>query len=132
MGAPPTLTMSRGRRIDLSGPHYYQDLLTGIAMEILNELSELEKLDLKEIGEDAMDQVVSITQIRLLNELYYGLGATAGSGDGIGRETGHPRPAGYLEPLHRQHQPAGGPEIPGGAGRGASAVISGQGPVKKD
>ena len=74
MGAPPSITLSRGRRIDLSGPHYYQDLLTGIAMEILNELSELEKLDLNDLGEDAMDQVVSITQIRLLNELYYGLG----------------------------------------------------------
>ena len=46
MGAPPSITMSRGRRIDLSGPHYYQDLLTGIAMEILNELSELDKLAL--------------------------------------------------------------------------------------
>ena len=80
MGASPTLTMSRGRRIDLSGPHYYQDLLTGIAMEILNELSELEKLDLNDLGEDAMDQVVSITQIRLLNELYYGLGQLRAQG----------------------------------------------------
>ncbi len=80
MGAPPTITMSRGRRIDLSGSQYYQDLLTGIAMEILNELSELEKLDLKEIGEDAMEQVVSITQIRLLNELYYGLGQLRAQG----------------------------------------------------
>jgi hypothetical protein len=74
MGAPPAITLSRGRRIDLSGPQYYQDLLTGIAMEILNELSELEKLDLASLGEDAFDQVVSITQIRLLNELYYSLG----------------------------------------------------------
>jgi hypothetical protein len=80
MGAPPSITMSRGRRIDLSGPHYYQDLLTGIALEILNELSELEKLDLKAIGEDAMEQVVSITQIRLLNELYYGLGQLRAAG----------------------------------------------------
>ena len=71
---PPTIIMSRGRTIDLSGPQYYQDLLTGIAMEILNELAELEKLDLAALGEDAFDQVVSITQIRLLNELYYGLG----------------------------------------------------------
>ena len=74
MGAPLTITMSRGRTIDLSGPQYYQDLLTGIAMEILNELGELEKLDLAALGEDAFEQVVSITQIRLLNELYYGLG----------------------------------------------------------
>ena len=68
------ITMSRGRRIDLSGPQYYQDLLTGIAMEILDELSELEKLDLASLGEDAVEEVASITQIRLLNELYYGLG----------------------------------------------------------
>ena len=80
MGAPPTITMSRGRKIDLSGPHYYQDLLTGIAVEILNELSELEKLDLKTLAEDAMEQVVSITQIRLLNELYYGLGQLRAAG----------------------------------------------------
>jgi hypothetical protein len=80
MGTPPSITMSRGCRIDLSGPHYYQDLLTGIAMEILNELSELEKLDLNAIGEDAMEQVVSITQIRLLNELYYGLGQLRAQG----------------------------------------------------
>ena len=74
MGPPLTITMSRGRTIDLSGPQYYQDLLTGIAMEILGELGELEKLDLAALGEDAFEQVVSITQIRLLNELYYGLG----------------------------------------------------------
>ena len=74
MGAPLTITLSRGRTIDLSGPQYYQDLLTGIAVEILNELAELEKLDLAALGEDALDQVASITQIRLLNELYYGLG----------------------------------------------------------
>jgi hypothetical protein len=72
--------MSRGRKIDLSGPQYYQDLLTGIAMEILNELAELEKLDLASLGEDAYDQVVSITQIRLLNELYYGLGQMRAAG----------------------------------------------------
>ena len=80
MGVPPAITMSRGRRIDLSGPHYYQDLLTGIALEILNELAELEKLDLAALGEDAFDQVVSITQVRLLNELYYGLGQLRAAG----------------------------------------------------
>ena len=41
MGLPPVITMSRGRTIDLSGPQYYQDLLTGIAVEILGELAEL-------------------------------------------------------------------------------------------
>jgi hypothetical protein len=81
MGPPPAaITMSRGRTIDLSGPQYYQDLLTGIAMEILNELAELEKLDLASLGEDAYDQVVSITQIRLLNELYFGLGQLRAQG----------------------------------------------------
>ena len=81
MGAPPAaITLSRGRKIDLSGPQYYQDLLTGIATEILNELSELEKLDLASLGEDAVDQVASITQIRLLNELYYGLGQLRAAG----------------------------------------------------
>ena len=81
MGHPPlTIIMSRGRRIDLSGPQYYQDLLTDIALEILNELSELEKLDLASLTEDAFDQVVSITQIRLLNELYYGLGQLRAAG----------------------------------------------------
>ena len=55
---PPTITMSRGRKIDLSGPQYYQDLLTGIALEILNELSELEKLDLTTLAEDAFDQEI--------------------------------------------------------------------------
>lgn len=80
MGPPLTITMSRGRTIDLSGPQYYQDLLTGIAMEILGELGELEKLDLAALGEDAFEQVVSITQIRLLNELYYGLGQLRAAG----------------------------------------------------
>jgi hypothetical protein len=81
MSAPPAaITMSRSRRIDLSGPQYYQDLLTGIAVEILNELAELEKLDLASLGEDAYDQVVSITQIRLLNELYFGLGQMQAAG----------------------------------------------------
>ncbi len=81
MGLPPAaITMSRGRKIDLSGPHYYQDLLTGIAMEILHELSELEKLDLGSLADDAFEQVVSITQIRLLNELYFGLGQLRAAG----------------------------------------------------
>jgi len=78
--SPPEITMSRGRKLDVSGPEYYQDLLTGIAMEILKELSELEKLDLAALGEDAFDQVVSITQIRLLNELYYCLGQLRAQG----------------------------------------------------
>ena len=89
---PRTITMSRGRQINLSGPQYYQDLLTGIALEILNELSELEKLDLTSMGEDAFDQVVSITQIRLLNELYYGLGQLRAQGAGARRQNGHPGP----------------------------------------
>ena len=80
MPQPAAITMSRGRKIDLSGPQYYQDLLTGIAVEILHELSELEKLDLAALGEDAFDQVVSIPQIRLLNELYYGLGQLRAAG----------------------------------------------------
>ena len=81
MGQPPAaVTMSRGRRLDLSGPHYYQDLLTGIALEILGELSELEKLDLASLADDAFEQVVSITQIRLLNELYYALGQLRAAG----------------------------------------------------
>jgi hypothetical protein len=71
---PPYLVMSRGRRIDLRGPHYYQDLLTGIAREILEELAELEKLDLSNLAPEDFEQVVGITQIRLLNELYYCLG----------------------------------------------------------
>ena len=125
MGAPPTITMSRGRRINLSGPQYYQDLLTGIALEILNELSELEKLDLASLGEDALEQVVSITQIRLLNELYYGLGQLRAAGLVARREAGHPGPQGHLEPLHRQHQPPGRPEISGGGGGGAGAVEAG-------
>ena len=36
MGPPPTITMSRGRKIDLSGPQYYQDLLTGIAKAVVS------------------------------------------------------------------------------------------------
>jgi hypothetical protein len=71
---PAAITLSRGRKLYLGSPNYYQDLLTGIAQEILHELSELEKLDLSSLGEGDFDQVVSITQIRLLNELYYCLG----------------------------------------------------------
>jgi hypothetical protein len=74
MGLPATITMSRGRVLDLSGPHYYQDMLTGIAQEILIELAEIEKLDLPSLSEEDFEQVVGITQIRLLNELYYCLG----------------------------------------------------------
>jgi hypothetical protein len=71
---PSFIVMSRGHRIDLRGPHYYQDLLTGIAQEILGELAELEKLDLATLAPEDFDQVVGITQIRLLNELYFCLG----------------------------------------------------------
>ncbi|MDP3183122.1 MAG: hypothetical protein Q8M54_09955 [Desulfobaccales bacterium] len=77
---PAAITLSRGRRLVLSSPDYYQDLLTGIAQEILHELSELEKIDLTSLGEDAFDQVVGITQIRLLNELYYCLGQLKAQG----------------------------------------------------
>jgi hypothetical protein len=66
--------MSRGRQIDLSGPHYYQDILTTIAQEILQELGELEKISLDAQEGDLLEQVVGITQIRLLNELYFALG----------------------------------------------------------
>ena len=66
--------MSRGRKIDLSGPHYYQDILTTIAQEILQELGELEKISLGALEGDILEQVVGITQIRLLNELYFALG----------------------------------------------------------
>jgi hypothetical protein len=76
MNAPPpaAVTLSRGRRLDLSAPDYYQDMLTGISQEILHELSELEKLNLEALDEGDFDQVVGITHIRLLNELYYCLG----------------------------------------------------------
>ena len=81
MGSQPaTITMRRGRQLDLRGPNYYKDMLTGIAQEILYELSELEKIDLTSLGEDAFDQVVGITQIRLLNELYYCLGQLRAQG----------------------------------------------------
>uniref|UniRef100_A0A7C3ZAY1 Uncharacterized protein n=1 Tax=Desulfobacca acetoxidans TaxID=60893 RepID=A0A7C3ZAY1_9BACT len=76
----PCITMSRGRRIDLSGPHYYQDLLTGIAQEILQELAELEKVNLANLEGELLEQVVGITQIRLLNELYFALGQLRAQG----------------------------------------------------
>ena len=60
---PPYLVLSRGRRIDLRGPLYYQDMLTGIAQEILVELAELEKLDLNTLSPEDFDQVVGIKQI---------------------------------------------------------------------
>ncbi len=75
MSQPPAaVTLSRGRRIDLSRPDYYHDLLAGIVEEILQELAELEKIDLESLGQEDFDQVAGITQIRLLNELYYTLG----------------------------------------------------------
>jgi hypothetical protein len=77
---PAALILSRGRRIELSGPGYYQDMLTGIAQEILRELSELEKLNLEALEEGDFDQVVGITHIRLLNELYYCLGQLRAQG----------------------------------------------------
>jgi hypothetical protein len=76
----PFITMSRGRQIDLSGPQYYQDLLTGIAQEILRELAELEQINLESLNGEVMEQVVGITQIRLLNELYYALGQLQAQG----------------------------------------------------
>jgi hypothetical protein len=72
--------MSRGRRIDLSGPQYYQDLLTTIAQEILHELTELEKINLENLEGELLEQVVGITQIRLLNELYFALGQLRAQG----------------------------------------------------
>jgi hypothetical protein len=72
--------MSRGRRIDLSGPQYYQDLLTTIAQEILHELTELEKINLENLEGEFLEQVVGITQIRLLNELYFALGQLRAQG----------------------------------------------------
>jgi hypothetical protein len=76
----PFITMSRGRQIDLSGPQYYQDLLTGIAQEILRELAELEQINLENLEGEVIEQVVGITQIRLLNELYYALGQLRAQG----------------------------------------------------
>jgi hypothetical protein len=82
MDSPPpaAVTLSRGRRLDLGTPDYYQDLLTGIAQEILNELAELEKLNLESLEEGDFEQVVGITHIRLLNELYYCLGQLRAQG----------------------------------------------------
>ena len=76
----PYIVMSRGRKIDLSGPQYYQDLLTTISQEILRELSELEKINLESLEGDLLEQVVGITQIRLLNELYFALGQLRAQG----------------------------------------------------
>ena len=76
----PFIFMSRGRKIDLSGPQYYQDLLTTIAQEILRELAELEKINLENLEGDLLEQVVGITQIRLLNELYFALGQLRAQG----------------------------------------------------
>jgi hypothetical protein len=69
-----SVTLSRGRRLDMSRPDYYHDLLSGIVEEIIHELAELEKLSLESLGQEDFDQVAGITQIRLLNELYYCLG----------------------------------------------------------
>lgn len=80
MSAAATVTMSRGRQIDVSGPDYYQDMLTGIALEILQELAEIEKINLGALEESEFDQVVGLTQIRLLNELYYCLGQLRAQG----------------------------------------------------
>ena len=75
-----TVTLSRGRRIDLSGPDYYRELLSGIVEEILHELAELEKINLESLDPEDFDQVAGITQIRLLNELYYCLGQMRSQG----------------------------------------------------
>ena len=74
MQSPGAVTLSRGRRIDLGRPDYYPDLLAGIVEEILHELAELEKINLESLDQEDFDQVAGITQIRLLNELYYCLG----------------------------------------------------------
>ncbi len=76
----PFIVMSRGKKIDLSGPQYYQDLLTTVAQEILEELAELEKVNLENLEGDLLEQVVGITQIRLLNELYFALGQLRAKG----------------------------------------------------
>jgi hypothetical protein len=74
MDKPDSISMSRGRHIDVSSPDFYQNLLNALADEILIELTELERVDFAALGPTAFDQVVAITQIRLLNELYYCLG----------------------------------------------------------
>jgi hypothetical protein len=80
MKPPAVVTMSRGRRLDLSRPDYYHDLLSGIVEEILLELAELEKINLESLDQEDFDQVAGITQIRLLNELYYCLGQLRAAG----------------------------------------------------
>ena len=74
------VTLSRGKKLDLSRPDYYQELLTGIVDEILHELAELEKINLESLDQEDFDQVAGITQIRLLNELYYCLGQLRAQG----------------------------------------------------
>ncbi len=71
---PKYIALSRGRVIDLSMPNYYRDMLTSIAQEILRELSELEKIDLTRLDHENFQEVIGITHIRLLNELYFCLG----------------------------------------------------------
>ncbi len=78
--APDVVTLSRGKELDLSRADYYQELLTGIVDEILHELAELEKINLESLDQEDFDQVAGITQIRLLNELYYCLGQLRAQG----------------------------------------------------
>ena len=122
MGTPAAVTLSRGRRIDLGRPDYYQDLLTGIVEEILAELAELEKINLESLGQEDFDQVAGITQIRLLNELYYCLGQLRTEGINIEVKQAIQDLQGLLEPLYRQQQAAGGLEIPGGPDGRSGAV----------
>jgi len=79
----PAVTLSRGRRLDLGRPDYYQDLLGSIVEEILHELAELEKINLESLAPEDFAQVAGITQIRLLNELYYCLGQLRAQGAAI-------------------------------------------------
>lgn len=81
--SPGAVTLSRGRKLDLNSPDYYQEMLTGIVEEILNELAELEKINLESLEQEDFDQVAGITQIRLLNELYYSLGQLRAQGVNI-------------------------------------------------
>ncbi len=71
---PLAISLSRGHRLWWYGPESYAKVLTGLAEAIMTELAELERVDWGELEAEAMDQVVGITQIRLLNELYYCLG----------------------------------------------------------
>ena len=80
MGNPAAVTLSRGRRLDLSGPDYYREMLSGIVEEVLHELAELEKINLESLDPEDFDQVAGITQIRLLNEIYYCLGQMRSQG----------------------------------------------------